>query len=86
MRKMITLPKREQERGVNITVYKGLSGLDIEVNVAHRDVGRRATITTGTRVEVLGSVPRHLYNTRAVRLPNGKVTTVAPEELQYEKN
>lgn len=86
MRKIIVPLEREQKQGANITIYKGLSGLDIEVNTAYRDVGRRATIATGIQVQVLGFATRNLYNTLAVRLPNGKVTAVAPEELQYEKN
>ena len=84
MHKIIAPPERKSD--TNTVSFRGLSGLQIEVDTSHHDAGRQATIATGAQVEVLGFATRNLYNTLAVRLPNGKVTAVAPEELQYEKN
>jgi len=84
MRKIIAPPERKSD--TNTVSFRGLSGLQIEVDTSHHDAGRQATIATGAQVEVLGFVTQNFHNTYAVRLPNGRVTTVAPEELRYEKN
>jgi len=65
---------------------KGLSGTEIQIDTAHPLTGCQATITddgnlTGLFVTVLGYVSRNYYNTLAVQLPDGRVTTKAPEQL-----
>lgn len=75
----------KRELNMSTVIYRGLSGLEIEVNTVHRDAGRHATLATGERVQVLGYALRNFFNTMAIRLPNGQVTTVAPSVLQYEE-
>lgn len=75
----------EQEPDINLTDFEGLSGLRIRVDTAHCDAGRQATLFTGEHVQILGFVPFNFFNTMAVRLANGKITAVAPEELQFEE-
>jgi len=79
-RKVVPL---EQKSDINLTDFKGLSGLRIRVDTTHCDAGRQATLFTGEHVQILGFVPFNFFNTMAVRLASGKVTAVAPEELQF---
>lgn len=75
----------KRELNMSTIVYRGLSGIEIEVDTAHRDAGRHATLATGERVQVLGYALRNFFNTMAIRLPDGRVTTVARGKLQYEE-
>lgn len=68
-----------------MVTFKGLSGTQIEVNTKHRDAGRWAILATGERVQVLGHVPLNFFNKIAIRLPDGRVTTVASGKLRYEE-
>lgn len=66
---------------------KGLSGITIQIDTAHCDAGHQATVAsdgdlTGETVLILGSVPRHYVNTIAVQLSDGRMTTMAPEQLE----
>jgi len=67
---------------------KGLSGLDVQIDTNHPLAGMKATVTddgqlTGQTVRVLGYVPRNYYNTLAIELPGGRVTTKSPEQLDW---
>lgn len=71
---------------MTIIVEKGLSGVEIQIDTAHPLTGTQTTITsdgnlTGLSVLVLGHVSQHYYSTLVIQLPNGQVTTKAPEQL-----
>lgn len=80
-----TLIPTKRELNMSTIICRGLSGTKIEIDTAYRDAGRRAILATGERVLILGHVPLNFFNKIAIRLPNGRVTTVARGALRYEE-
>jgi len=69
-----------------IITRKGLSGTEIQIDTAHPLTGCQVVVTddgnlTGLTVAVLGYVSHHHYNTIAIQLPDGRMTTKSPEQL-----